>query len=629
MDEHQVHMLQRGRGADPVYSSSAYPRFSGTAPAGDDPNKSKNILVMGGFPALQADSSAPLSPTLQLNGDLTLKTKNQLAAIGRAELIRSNNQSFRSYIVEADSGVAVLAGDETSLDTFLDSYGGVLRIEPLLVKGFSPDFVTAEDLNIVCGNEGCLLSFMVRQPVDPEHCTYCGACGRVCPEHCISEKLYLDFSRCTFCKECIAACSSHNAIDLHGREQRELQVPAILILGDTEVPLPDNTTKIYRENDLAAFFASISAVRVEEVVSWDGKICQYSRKLEKGCNICLSSCKHGALSQERDGIHIDHLQCIECGACLASCPTGALQYSRFDDRRFVEYFRTVKIESGSTVVLGSEKDLHQFWWHTARRKHENTFFFEYPQPMALSSMHFFFLFALGAGRIVIMGDQEKSRAVRMQGDLVTSVIEALFPGMHPVQFADSDSLGAALLEPVEAIPLNTFYRNFSFTNRREKLADLLAFLLSLSTSESLVPTNIATENFGEIICDTHKCTLCNACVGECRIGSLYAKRDNFTLMHLPALCIQCGSCVELCPENALSAKPGIVLQDNFFVGKKMAQADPVTCLECGKVFGTRQSLDRVMALLTAKNLWDGKDNLLSYCDNCRVVKLYESGVEKK
>lgn len=623
MNEHSTHLLRYGKGADMVFSSTSTPQNPGTPFAGHD-QSDRDVLIAGGFPRVYPDSSFPLSSTLQLNGDLANYSESDMAAISRAELIRSNSQSFRSYLLEADPRVAVIGANAHSLNTFLDRYSGVLQIEPLLINDYAPELSTANEMEIISKDNGYQLSFVVRQPIDLEKCTYCGICGPVCPEDCLSELLYLDFSQCSLCNECVTACP-HEAIDLHTVEKRVLLTPAVLLLDETQIDLPPKTSKIYTENNLGQLFDSIYAAEVEEVVSCNQSICQYSTKIGTGCDICLTSCNHGAVFQNREGVHIDHLQCTECGACLASCPTGALQYGRFNDTDFVEYFRNVNIANNATVVLGSEKDLHRFWWQTTTTEFDAVFFLEYPQPMALSSMHFLLLYAIGAGRIIVLGqDNKKNAPVRLQINLVNGVLNALYDRNNPVCFTEQNMVQAELEKAVVPNPLTTLYHDFSFTNRREKLVDLLSFLWLQSEAKPVRLTGTAAASFGEIICDVEKCTLCSACVGECRIEALSADSTNFSLNHHPSLCVQCGVCVELCPEEALTLQPGLSLHTDFFNEKMLAQSEPVNCLECGKIFGTRESLAKVMAVLTKKNIWDSDDDLLKYCDTCRVVKLFES-----
>jgi len=573
MKEYPAHLLCYGKGADSTFSSVPAPQPPGTAYSSQD-QLSGDIILAGGFPSIHPDTPFPLSPTLQLNGDLANFSETEMTLIGRAELTRSNSQSFRSYMSESNPRVAVLGANANSLHAFLSRYSGVLQIDALLLQGCEPELTTAEDLKIVSRKDGCQLSYMVRKPIDLEKCSYCGACGPVCPERCLSEQLFLDFTRCTFCKECVTACSL-DAIDLHGREKRELLVPAVLLLEGANVNLPRQTHRIYLEKDLDSLFDSIYTAQVEEVITLKRNICQYSGKLNTGCDACMAACRYGAVLRDQNGIHIDHLQCTECGSCLAACPTGALQYARFDDNNFVEYFRTVAIPADSTVVLGNEQDLHRFWWSTARSPFNNIFFLEYPQPHALSAMHMFMLYAMGAARIIVLAEnKEECASLRLQIKLVNEVIDALFNINNPVRFSKPDNLRFDLTQAVDPSPLSKLYHDFSFTNRRAKLAELLLFLNLQSDTEPVPLTSIAAGSFGTIICDEAKCTLCSACVGECRIEALIADSNAFSLNHHPALCVQCGICIDVCPERALSLQPGLPLHADFFQEKQLAQAEP-------------------------------------------------------
>ena len=59
-------------------------------------------------------------------------------AVGRtlaqADLARISSVKFHSYDVEANLQVAVVAADIEQLEQFVDTYGGILEIEPLLLK---------------------------------------------------------------------------------------------------------------------------------------------------------------------------------------------------------------------------------------------------------------------------------------------------------------------------------------------------------------------------------------------------------------------------------------------------------------------------------------------------------------
>lgn len=623
MDNYSGYLLCSGKGASSDYFSLSLKVHPGAAfsfPQEAD----KNILLAGGFPTIHPDSSFPLSPTLQLNGDLTDTDDTNMAALAKAEFIRHNSQSYRSYTLEPDSRVAVLGADADSLYTFIDTYGGVLQIDPILTQGYDPAMTTAQELQVNRLKTGFQLNFTVKQPIDLSRCTYCGACGPACPEHCLSEQLFLNFSHCTLCNECLSACP-HEAIDLHAVERRELTTPAILLLDGTKVDLPDQKKNIYSENTLPALFESIYSTEIEEVIAWEATFCQYSAKLSTGCTACVSACNNAAVKQGKNGVQIDHLACIECGACLSSCPTGALQYKRFDDPGFVEYFRTFPLSPGTTVVLGDEEALHQYWWHNSSKRHSDVFFMEFPTPAALCAMHFLLLYAMGAKRIFVLGKENSTMALQVQ--FTNSLLQTLFQQEHPVCLSNIAELANAIEEDESSSVLTNFHHNFSYSNRRNKLIDLIQFLRLQSVTEPTILTDAAIKDFGEIICDQEKCTQCIACVNECRMEALVADSDSYSLKHTPARCVQCGICVTVCPEKALTTQSGLSLKDDFFKERIVAQAEPAKCKGCGKIFGTRKSLEKVIAILSAKNMWDSEDDLLSYCDNCRVVNLYES-VEK-
>ncbi len=619
MNEYPTHLLCYGKGADMVFSSTSSPQYPGT-PFTSQNQPERDVLIAGGFPNTFPDSPFPLSPTLQLNSDLAHFSETELAAIGRAELVRSNSQSFRSSLVEPDSRVAVLGTDAKSLNAFLDRYSGVLQIVPLLVQGSDPDLTTIENLQIVSQEKGCQLSFMVRQPIDLDKCTYCGACGPACPEHCLSEQLFLDFTRCTLCSECVSACP-HEAIDLQSREKRELQIPAVLLLKGTKIDLPGQTDAIYFEDELGRLFDSIFTAQIEEVVSCNRSICQYSGRLQTGCQRCLDACPANAVSATSDGIVIDQQKCTECGRCIASCPTGALQYLRFDDRTFIDYFAAVNLPAGGTVVLGDESQLHKFWWSDTRR-YDDTFFGEYPQVQALTSMHYLFLLARGVARIIILVPDPLNKEQQDQVAAVNTIVAGLFDRAEPVFATQAPELDA-LLAQKSGTPLTQPMRGGAFTSRRETLIFTLHYLQK-SSGRNIELKGTPFAAFGHIECDISKCTLCLACLNECRVQALQSDKKTWSLNHRTLSCVQCGTCVHVCPENALQRVHGISLNQEAFQSRRLARAEPMTCKGCNKIFGTRQSFERVMVTLRQRETEDNL-KLYEYCDTCRVVQIYEAG----
>jgi len=113
-----------------------------------------------------------------------------------------------------------------------------------------------------------------------------------------------------------------------------------------------------------------------------------------------------------------------------------------------------------------------------------------------------------------------------------------------------------------------------------------------------------------------------ACLNECRTAALKADEKSLSLNYEGGLCVGCGVCVQLCPENALALEQAADIDSRYFVEKQLAEAEAVHCKGCDKIFGTRKSLDRVLQILSARESIN-RDHF-EYCSDCRVVKLFEA-----
>jgi len=583
------------------------------------PADERKIQLAGGFPCLFPDSPFPLSVTLQLNKDLSSVPEATLEQIARAELDRNSRAAVRNYTVEPSFVACVIAGSAEILENFLDTYGGILEIEALLLEDEHDDYPQVSGVEILSENGGYEIIATQRSPVDMQACTYCGACGPACPESCISPTLRFDYRLCTFCRDCEKVCPA-NAIDVYGVVKRTIHSPAVILLGELKVDLPEDKGGIYSEKTLPEYFKTLSAIEVEESLQCVNELCHYSGRLGAGCNLCFEACQFDAIRRDADGVHVDSLLCTECGKCVSVCPTGAIDYYRFSDESFIDYFSKRSLADTDGLVLGTSETLHRFWWQEKGGPAKNMSFLEYPRLEALSLFHFLHLLSRGAQQIFLLVDPENDvdSSCCREVAVANRLLEPLFGVADLVKICTADDLRNS--SALHAIPQVAHDQGQAFNNRRGRLAEILLAYYRCFEKEITLDSTYGA--FGTVLCDPELCTHCFACLNDCKVGALRAGDEAQSLLFTSGLCVGCGVCAQVCPEDALRVGKETVLGSAFLKPIELSRAEPMLCKQCGKEFGTKKGFEKVMKILVSRNMAD--KGHYEYCDTCRVVKIFES-----
>ena len=94
-----------------------------------------------------------------------------------------------------------------------------------------------------------------------------------------------------------------------------------------------------------------------------------------------------------------------------------------------------------------------------------------------------------------------------------------------------------------------------------------------------------------------------------------------------AACVQCGLCQATCPEKVIALQPQVDFRAATTMARVLKQEEPYECIRCGKPFGVKSSVERVIAKLEGKH-WmfaNSKKRLdvIRMCEDCRVNAMAE------
>jgi ferredoxin len=118
------------------------------------------------------------------------------------------------------------------------------------------------------------------------------------------------------------------------------------------------------------------------------------------------------------------------------------------------------------------------------------------------------------------------------------------------------------------------------------------------------------------------CTLCLACVSACPTGALSDDPDRPVLRFTEDACVQCGLCKATCPEKVITLVPRLVFAAAT-VTRVLREEEPFHCIRCGKPFGVKSTIDRILAKLAGTH-WMYQNApqrlaLIKMCEDCRVI----------
>jgi ferredoxin len=384
-------------------------------------------------------------------------------------------------------------------------------------------------------------------------------------------------------------------------------------------------------------------------VSFDAGLCAHGRNRRTGCTRCLDLCPTGAITPGKDSVEISAEVCAGCGACSAVCPTGAVTYALPPPASTAARLRALLTgfaEAGGRdpLVLLHDEAHGEALLHALARHGDGL-----PArvlPLRVNEVSQLDLGALagalawGAAGVRLLLPARRPHGAEgvfrnldyLQAALAGFGLSAELPCAAAIETDDPFSLAEAL---VPALALRAGWAPASFLPLGEPREIARTALRALHDAAGpaappLVPMPKLAP-FGLARVETSGCTLCLACTTVCPTGALSANPDAPELRFLEDACVQCGLCASTCPERVIALEPRLNFDAAASAPQVVKAEAPFPCARCGKVFGTRSSIERVKRKLAGNGHWMFRDParlaVLELCEDCRVVEATDGGLD--
>ncbi len=406
---------------------------------------------------------------------------------------------------------------------------------------------------------------------------------------------------------------------------------------------PDNRAKISEAMyDIAGL---VGEFEKPIFVSYDQNQCAHSRNGITGCSNCIDNCPSSAISSDGDGVFVYHKICDGCGHCASSCPSGAIAYV-FPHRsdiigRCQTLISTYLSAGGANPVLLLHEDNHGGEIIAAMARFgdglaANVLPFGVHSITHLGHEALCAFFTTGVQTMFVLAPKKKRDELdnlNFQIELTNRFSRTMEfdPGIHVelINEDDPDAVAAALSEIGEVAGTKLpAPKNFvASKNKRETARLALANLNAMSPVALDVLDLPDGAPYGQIFINKESCTLCLSCVGACPANALSDNEARPQVSFIEAACLQCGLCQTTCPENAISLNARYNFGSGAISPVILNFEDPLDCIRCGKPFGSKSAIEKVIATLQGKNpMFQTSEqlDLLKMCENCRVAKMAES-----
>lgn len=373
-------------------------------------------------------------------------------------------------------------------------------------------------------------------------------------------------------------------------------------------------------------------------INFEASLCAHSRSSITGCTRCLDLCPTGAIAPNGNAVAIDDNVCAGCGACASVCPTGAASYALPSADALMRRLRTLlqtyrKAGGGDAIVLFHDgehgEDIVDALARFGAGLPANVLPVRVNEVTQLGPEAIAGVFAYGGSGAAILArarPKHDMTGLRRAVETSATIVAALGFGTGLVQIIETDDPDQ-LRAMLDAMPAGlTTAKPTGFVPRGAKRSVLETTFRELHLAAP-APVDVVPlapgSPFGGVNLNVEGCTLCLACVTACPTHALSDNPERAMLRFSESLCVQCGLCQATCPEKVISIEPRLDFKAWDAPLKVLKEEEPFHCIGCGKPFGTKSSIERVLAKLGDKHwMFQGANrkrlDVIRMCADCRV-----------
>jgi ferredoxin len=372
-------------------------------------------------------------------------------------------------------------------------------------------------------------------------------------------------------------------------------------------------------------------------------LCAHSRSRIVGCTRCLDLCPTSAIAPAGDHVAIDARICAGCGQCAAVCPTGAASYALPPADALMRRLRLLltayRDAGGERAIVLLHDEPHGAPLIDALARFGDGL----PAnvlPLGVNEVTQIGLetvaaaFAYGAAGLALLL-REKPRHNILGLTQTLALAEPILLGLGfgsgrvtRIETDDPDLLSERLRALTAPAPTPRASGFLPVGAKREVLRLALRELHGAAPAPVDVIALPEGAPFGAVEIDTKSCTLCLACVSACPTGALLDNPERPMLRFVEDACVQCGLCKATCPEKVITLRPQLDFRAATLPARVLNEQEPFCCIRCGKPFGVKSTVERVVAALADKHwMYQGADRRLDaikMCADCRVIAVTEA-----